>query len=150
MKSNLKLFPFIFMLLLTALLSTGCQPETTSSTELSSQTEVSTLERETNPAFKGMELYSWQDETGEWAYAILVGTNRVKSIDEIRAYPVGFDEVKSIISKMAVGESIFWFNHAFESPDGQNLALALPPKEVVEALKQHALSCQVTLHTQNE
>ena len=135
-KSNITIF--LFILLLTALLSAGCHAE------------ASTVEREANPAFKGMELYSWQDETGEWFYSILVGTNRVKAIDEILANPMDFEEVKAEISKMAVGESVFWFNRALESPDGQNLALELPPKEVVEALKQHALACQVTLTTQDE
>lgn len=99
MKPNLK--RFIFILLFTALLPTSCQ------------SEVNSSERETNPAFKGMELYSWQDETGEWTYSILAGTNRVKSIDEILANPLDFDEVKAEISKMAVGESVFWLNRAF-------------------------------------
>ncbi|MCD4752720.1 MAG: hypothetical protein K8R40_06595, partial [Anaerolineaceae bacterium] len=90
------------------------------------------------------------DETGEWAYSILIGTNRIKLLDEILAKPLEFEEVKAALSKMAVGESVFWFNRALESSDGQNHDLALPPKEVVEALKRHALAYQVTLYTQDE
>ena len=97
-----------------------------------------------------MELYSWRDETGEWAYSILTGTNRIKSMDEILAKPLEFEEVKAALSKMAVGESVFWFNRDLESSDEEALDLALPPKEVVEALKQHASACQVTLRTQDE
>lgn len=138
------------MLLLISLLLGGCQQETIAPTELSSPTEAASPERETDLAFKGMELYSWQDETGEWAYSILIGTNRVKSMDEILAKPLDFEEVKAALSKMAVGESVFWFNRALESSDEEALILSFPPKEVVEALKQHASTCQVTLHTQDE
>ena len=35
-------------------------------------------------SMKGYELYSWQ-EGGQWRFALLVGTNREKSVEEIKS-----------------------------------------------------------------
>ena len=64
-------------------------------------------ERSEELAFKGMELYSWQSEAGEWQYAILVGTNRNKTLDEVRATSLDLQEVKATIEKLAINESLF-------------------------------------------
>ena len=33
-------------------------------------------EREAKPRFKGVELYSWKDDTGTWNHVLLSGTKR--------------------------------------------------------------------------
>jgi len=35
------------------------------------------------PAMKGMELYSWQMVDGSWNYSLLTGTNRQKTVAEV-------------------------------------------------------------------
>src|SRR6185503_10043345 len=57
-------------------------------------------------AFKGMELYSWQNKDGGWQYAILEGTNRNKTLEEVQATPLDLQGVKVAIAQMAVGESL--------------------------------------------
>jgi hypothetical protein len=98
-------------------------------------------------AFKGFELYSWQDETGEWQFSILVGTNRMKSIPEIQDKPMDLDQVKVRVSNMAVGESLFWLNRAEVSSVNGYFELAFPPTEVIEELKTYAADHQVYLFT---
>ena len=142
-----KIYLFIFLLLLTAVWIVFCQQEIINLADQSSQKRFSTLEREAKPEFKGMELYSWQDDSGDWVFAINIGTNRMKTIDEIKIQPLGFDELKLAISKMAVGESVFWFNNVIHSTAEQKNDLAMPPKEITERLKQHAWDVQVTIIT---
>ena len=98
-------------------------------------------------AFKGMELYSWQDQTGEWQYSILMGTNRIKSISEIQENPMNIGQVKAAISRMAVGESLFWLNRASNAFTEKSFELVYPPGEVIEELKGYAADHQVTLYT---
>jgi hypothetical protein len=105
----------VAVLALTAVLLVGCDKATNSTEAPTStqgaaavQTTTSAPERATQTAFKGMELYSWQTETGEWRYSIIFGTNRGASLAEVQRSPMSLDETKTAISKMAVGESLFW------------------------------------------
>jgi len=55
---------------------------------------------------KGLELYSWQ-ENGETAYALLVGTNRLKDESEITAAAVkSLAEVKAALDKYEEGTEV--------------------------------------------
>ncbi|MCP4092267.1 MAG: hypothetical protein GY747_02370 [Planctomycetes bacterium] len=53
------------------------------------------VQRATEPAFKGMEMYSWFD-SGVWNFSLMVGTNRQKSDSEIR------DPGRALIGTMAL------------------------------------------------
>ncbi len=97
-------------------------------------------------AFKGMELYSWQSEAGEWQYAILVGTNRNKVLDEVQATPLDLQGVKETIGKMAVGESLFWVQDVFDAGSGQMVTLPFPPQSVMDELQEIARKNQVDLY----
>lgn len=97
-------------------------------------------------AFKGMELYSWQNENGGWQYSILEGTNRNKTLDEIQATPLDLQGVKNAIEKMAVGESLFWMNSVYDTSSGQTLKLPFSPDEVVDELTEFAREKQVDLY----
>jgi hypothetical protein len=149
-QSNKKRIPIAVTLLLISTWVIGCHQEIISSRERSSLVGTSTSERALNPAFKGMELYSWQEESGQWYYSILIGTNRAKSLDEIQIKPIGINEVKVIISRMAVGESVFWFNQTYNSKGGQHVDLAFPSEGVIEDLKLHAMAHQVLLYLPDE
>lgn len=97
-------------------------------------------------AFKGMELYSWQNEDGGWQYAILVGTNRNKTLEEVQATPLDLQSVKTEIAQMAVGESFFWMNSVYDTRSNQTLNLPFPPDEVVHELLEFAREEQVDLY----
>jgi hypothetical protein len=71
-------------------------------------------------AFKGMELNSWKDQGSDtWMYSLMLGTNRNKSVTEIRAKGVsGLGDLKRQLGRLAHGEEVFWFSsQAFPHPD---------------------------------
>ena len=102
--------------------------------------------RSEGTAFKGMELYSWQSETGEWQYTILVGTNRNKTLDEVQAAPLDLQNVKAAIGKMAVGESLFWVHTVFDAGSGQMVTLPYPSEAVMHELQEVAREKGVDLY----
>ena len=97
-------------------------------------------------AFKGMELYSWQNQSGEWQYSILVGTNRNKTIEEILSAPLDLQGVKDAIAHMAVGESLFWTNNVYDPSASLSVKFSFPPDTVVNELKEFARAKQVDLY----
>lgn len=104
------------------------------------------LSRAEQTAFKGMELYSWQNKSGEWQYAVLEGANRNKTWDEIQSTPLDLQGVENAIARMAIGESLFWMNNVYDTSSGQVLNLPLPPDTVVNELKEFAREKQVGLY----
>ena len=97
-------------------------------------------------AFKGMELYAWQNRTGGWQYAVLDGTNRNKTLAEVQAAPLDLRGVKIAIGQMAVGEALFWMNNAYDSNTNQALNLPLPPQAIVDDIVGFAHEKQVDLY----
>jgi len=97
-------------------------------------------------AFKGMEMYSWQIGAGEWQYAILTGTNRNKTLDEVQAAPLDLQSVKDAIREMAVGESLFWVHNVLDTRSGQMVALPFPSETVMHELQEIAREKQVDLY----
>jgi hypothetical protein len=91
-----------------------------------------------------MELYSWPDEKGQWAFSLLPGTNRNKTVEEVREQPLSLAGVKEGISRLAVGEQVLWITRVYDSSGGW-VAFPLPPADVVQELKQFASSNQVIL-----
>jgi len=96
-------------------------------------------------AFKGMELYAWQNKTGGWQYAILEGTNRNKTLAEVQTAPLDLEDVKIAIGKMAVGEALFWMNKVYDTSSSQIVNLPFPPDTVVNELKDFTREKQVDL-----
>ncbi|HXD10803.1 MAG TPA: diacylglycerol kinase family protein [Anaerolineales bacterium] len=97
-------------------------------------------------AFKGMELYAWQNKSGGWQYAILEGTNHNKTLAEVQEAPLDLQGVKMAIGQMAVGEALFWMNNAYDSSVNQTLSLPLPPKAIMDDIMGFARENQVDLH----
>ena len=95
------------------------------------------------PEFKGVELYSWLDPaTQGWRFALLPGTNRIKTAGEIRGssdVAVSVDGLKRRISDLAPSESVFWAAPA----TGQ---FSLPPPAVVGDVIAYAASVGVNVH----
>jgi hypothetical protein len=91
-------------------------------------------------SMKGYELYSWQ-ENNEWHFSLLVGTNREKSVDEIKSNDTVLPDLDALIStlkKVPSGQYVTW---------SSNETLPLPPdnivKQVEEICKEKGLICNI-------
>lgn len=95
--------------------------------------------RATSPMFKGVELYSWQDPaTRSWRFALLPGTNRSKTSEEIKGATEVIGSVAMLeeyLSRLASGESV-----------SDSEAFALPPAAVSNDIVKHAAASGVTVH----
>lgn len=111
-----------------------------------SLTPVNTTQRTRTPAFKGMELYSWQNQNGDWYFSLLPGTNRNKNAEEIRAVPLSLSQLKDQIARLAVEEDVYWLDAARED-NGSYEALPLPPAVMVSGLQDYAALLDVTITT---
>ncbi|MHB9032306.1 MAG: hypothetical protein ACYC6L_04575 [Anaerolineae bacterium] len=80
-------------------------------------------------SMKGWELYSWQ-ENGVFQYALLPGTNRIKTSDEISAPGVRLADIEAVkrrLTGLAAGQTIMW--NVLDYGGGQ-----LPPQDVRDDL----------------
>jgi hypothetical protein len=96
--------------------------------------------REEKPRFKGVELYSWKDRTGEWKFALLDGSNRLKTEDEVKAPKhqiKGVGDLKKRFAHLAVGEKVFW-THLI-------LGFEFPPKATRKEIEKAAKDTKIDL-----
>ena len=80
-------------------------------------------------SMKGYELYSWQDGS-QWKFSLLVGTNREKTLDEIKSTDtvlLGVDALKSVLEKILSGQYVTW-----SSKD----TLSFPPDDIIKQVEQ--------------
>lgn len=80
-------------------------------------------------SMKGYELYSWQ-EGGQWKFAVLVGTNREKSLEEIQSADTifsGVDALQAALETMPEGQYLTW-----SSRD----SLSFPPEDIIEQVEK--------------
>jgi len=80
-------------------------------------------------SMKGYELYSWQDG-GQWKFSVLLGTNREKTLEEIKSADVvlsGVDELTSTLENIPAGQYITWSSRE---------TLAFPPDEIRSQVEQ--------------
>ena len=78
---------------------------------------------------KGFELYSWQ-ENGTWVFAVLIGTNREKTLEEIQSPHArlnGLDELKKVLTSIPAGEYVTWLSHD---------SLAFPPDDIIAQVQE--------------
>lgn len=74
-------------------------------------------------SMKGYELYSWQ-EGNQWKFSLLTGTNREKTLEEIKSTDVvlsGVDALTSTLEKIPAGQYITWSSRE---------TLSFPPEEI--------------------
>ncbi|MCE5258631.1 MAG: hypothetical protein LLG44_06145 [Chloroflexi bacterium] len=95
-------------------------------------------------SMKGWELYSWQED-GVFSYALLAGTNRLKTLDEIQALDVRLadvEAVKTALARLAEGEVITW--SVLDYGGGE-----LPPQavrdEIAAFAEAHGLILQIAV-----
>jgi hypothetical protein len=80
-------------------------------------------------SMKGYELYSWQD-AGQWKFSLLVGTNREKTVEEIKSADTvlsGVDELTSALEKVPAGQYITWSSRE---------TLSYPPEDIRGQVEQ--------------
>jgi hypothetical protein len=80
-------------------------------------------------SMKGYELYSWQ-EGNQWKFSILVGTNREKTLNEIKSTDTILPDVDALIStleKVPSGQYVTWSSRE---------TLSLPPDNIIKQVKQ--------------
>ena len=81
---------------------------------------------------KGWELYSWQED-GRWAFSLLEGTNRLKTVGEIRSPKTMLDDIDAlglVLESLAAGQWVTWWD-----PSWAEGALAFPPANLVERVR---------------
>jgi hypothetical protein len=83
-------------------------------------------------SMKGYELYSWQDGN-QWRFSLLVGTNREKSLDEIKSTDTalpGMEALRATLNRVPPGQYITWSSRE---------TLSFPPDDM---LKQVEATCK--------
>ena len=96
-------------------------------------------------AFKGMELYGWTDEQGEWQFALLAGTNRLKTVNEVQAETMDLTSLKQKLCELSISESVFWMSGAQNEMTGQQVDFPLPSASLTAELEKEAATCQINL-----
>jgi hypothetical protein len=99
-------------------------------------------ERPVQKAFKGIELYSWQDSKGDWLFALLPGTNRLKSETEVKRKEnqiSGAEELEKHFMRLAEGELVFWFHRYLKG-------FAYPDEKMMKQIACSAKKAKVNLH----
>jgi len=106
----------LFVILLGSLLS-GCRT--------ASQPTVTLYPK----SMKGYELYSWK-EGDQWKFSLLIGTNRDKTLEEIKSASVVLADVDALLSsleKIPAGEYITWSSRE---------TLSFPPENIRSQVEQ--------------
>ena len=86
---------------------------------------------------KGWDIRSWKNDKGEWVFSILFGTNRLKSVDEIReSGVVGIDALKKELRTLKEGEYVNW-THTAVQIDGK-MDLEYPPADIIDEVRKFA------------
>ena len=80
-------------------------------------------------SMKGYELYSWQDG-GEWKFSVLIGTNRDKTLEEIKSADVVLADVDALLAtleKIPAGQYVTWSSKE---------TLSFPPQDIRRQVEQ--------------
>jgi len=103
--------------------------------------QAATVEPPPGLAFKGYELYSWPTEQG-WCFALLLGTNRAKSYQEVTVVHgrlQGVDELRGRLAGLTRGEQVFWSANPLPGT-------SWPPETMIEDISDHCQRIGVRLH----
>ena len=80
-------------------------------------------------SMKGYELYSWK-EGEQWKFSLLMGTNRDKTLEEIKSAHVVLPDVAALLStleKIPAGQYITWSSRE---------TLSFPPENIRSQVEQ--------------
>jgi hypothetical protein len=100
-------------------------------------------------SFKGYELYSWLED-GQWHFTLISGTNRTKTMEEIKSgedyisetgwvniHVVGVDAIKEVLSLVPQNEPVCWCDELHVGQTGET-DLRLPPEQIVNTIKEYS------------
>jgi hypothetical protein len=96
--------------------------------------------REERPRFKGVELYSWKNTKGDWVFALMNGTNRLKTADEVKAPKnqiAGVGKLEKALARLAADETVSW-SHQIEG-------FEYPPEQTIKRIEKFAKESKITL-----
>lgn len=103
--------------------------------------EKPTKKKGAKTAFKGWELYVWQDD-GETYFSLLLGTNRLKTDDEIAKTAVkGIDAIKSKLDELKPGEFVFVGGKKLTEP---------PPKDQAAQVAEYGKKIGLKMQGQSQ
>ena len=112
---------------------TGCSKDTTPIQGPTNELDINSLEF--SHSEKGWELYSWFD-SNVWNYSILPGTNRLKTLDEVKENKIqvtGEEKLMMVLNKLPKSDTLTWkgpmWLTSWQTTFGN---LDLPPQEIVE------------------
>lgn len=106
---------------------------------------------------KGWEIYSWFDmkcsakpqlhsapNRDSVCFALLPGTNRNKTVDEIKKAAIPFAELEKKIATLAKGDDVFWNapDETFDLPDAARGTWD-PRNKAVAAIKKRGLELTI-------
>jgi hypothetical protein len=139
----------LISIVLCLIILTGCSTDNTPIQGPNDEINISNLEFVHSE--KGWELYSWFDGKA-WNYSILEGTNRFKSLDEVKENKIrvtGEEKLMVVLKKLPKDDTLTWIGPmwlaAWQTTYGN---LNLPPQEIIDKIKQFCekinLSLQVT------
>ena len=80
-------------------------------------------------SMKGYELYSWQ-EGNHWVFSLLVGTNREKTLDEIKSIDAILPDVDALIlmlEKVPSGQYVTWSSRE---------TFSFPPDNIIKQIEK--------------
>lgn len=91
-------------------------------------------------SLKGWELYSWYQQS-EWHYSIIIGTNRLKSCDEVlnnRISVTSLSQLQQLLAKMPANEEIMWLGEDWirQTWPESCAPLSLPDDSTVDNVRQ--------------
>jgi hypothetical protein len=98
-------------------------------------------QRPAEKAFKGIELYSWRGSNGDWLFALLPGTNRLKTETQVKKKEnqiAGVKELEKRLIRLAEGEQVFWFHRDLEG-------FAYPDDKMINEIISSAKKAKVDL-----
>jgi hypothetical protein len=95
-------------------------------------------------SMKGYELYSWQIQ-GDWYFALVVGTNRIKTYDEISSQVrvQALEALERELDQLPSGEQVFW-------SAGRVPNTTLPPDEMVDEIRAYCRQRGIQLEIEQE
>jgi hypothetical protein len=99
-------------------------------------------------SMKGWELYSWPVDGGAWRFALLGGTNRAKTVDEIRepgGELHGVDELLAQLDRLPAGEFVTWCAPRAPGDPGHVDTFPLPPPPIVDTVVARAKTDKLVL-----
>ena len=84
-------------------------------------------------SMKGYELYSWSAGQ-DWNFALMIGTNRLKTLEEIKSPEEtlhGVEAIKTALRELAANEQVFWVGQGWlQQSQMASGSIAIPPAPI--------------------